>query len=170
MPTPLRGLAERQSCATRSLRKAILRYGCYERHLKGISVLRRPAERQSYATRSLRKAILRYGRSKRPFKGQSVLREAGRGAHPGIWHKTGRSPLKFAWRRVNPRQGSKPRRACRATRELLKAILCYERAVKGKPVLREGFSRQSCATRGLLKAILCYERAFKGNPVLREGL
>ena len=71
MPTPLRGLAERQSCATRSLRKAIPRYGCYERRLKGISVLRRPAERQSCATRSLRKAILCYGRSKRPFQGPS---------------------------------------------------------------------------------------------------
>ena len=71
MPTPLRGLAERQSCATRSLRKAILCNGCYERRLKGISVLRRPAERQSCATRSLRKAILCYGHSKRPFQGHS---------------------------------------------------------------------------------------------------
>ena len=48
-----------------------------------------------------------------------------------------------------------------ATRALLKAIPCYERAVEGNPVLREDCSRQSCATRRPLKAILCYERAAK---------
>ena len=37
------------------------------------------------------------------------------------------------------------RQSC-ATRALLKAILCYERALKANPVLREGLSRLSCAT------------------------
>ena len=51
----------------------------------------------------------------------------------------------------------------------MKAILCYERALKGNPVPREGLSRQSCATRELLNAILCSERPFEGQPVLRAA-
>ena len=55
---------------------------------------------------------------------------------------------------------------------LLKAILCCERPLKGKAVLREAFERQSCATgatSGPLKAILCYEEPHKGKAVLREA-
>ena len=71
---------------------------------------------------------------------------------PRICHEPGRSPLKSVQRRVNPRRRSKivyedsvntesanfSGGSC-ATRGPLKAILCYEKAVKSNPVLREGF-------------------------------
>ena len=67
---------------------------------------------------------------------------------------SGASPANFSGGSPANFSGRSPANVSCATRVLLMAILCYERAFKGNPVLREGSKRQSCATGGLLKAIL----------------